>query len=104
MITFRKIRVLEDGTSHYVSPPPTYDPLHGPKALARGIKHNLMTSFVSMTMKPSGDCTAEEGRAGTRGMMEEETSDPELKMGAGIEETGGYGEVMSMPDFLSWLC
>lgn len=106
LIMFVKIRTLEDGTIHYVSPPPTYEAVCGPRALAQGIKNNLMSSFVSMRSQSRTSVSQEKGADVTKTSTVEdggEIEGPKCKLGERGKENCGYGVVMKMSNFLSWL-
>jgi len=71
----------------YKSIPPTYPALSGQKAKALGVTHNLMKSYVSMTLQaqtPSSD--------GENRNDDEKGSHP-----------SPYGEVMDITGFLRWI-
>lgn len=71
----------------YKSIPPTYPALSGRKAKALGVTHNLMKSYVSMTLQaqtPSSD--------GENRNDDEKGSHP-----------SPYGEVMDITGFLRWI-
>jgi len=43
-----RTHMLREGTSEFVSPPPNYPPIFGMVSTKKGIKMNLMSSFVCM--------------------------------------------------------
>ncbi|KZT28521.1 hypothetical protein NEOLEDRAFT_1058217 [Neolentinus lepideus HHB14362 ss-1] len=60
----------------YISPPPGYPAICGPRAKEKGVKTNLMEAFVRMSTRPGAEST--------------------------IEEVETYGQVFDLEGFRSW--
>jgi len=68
--------VEESENIRYISPPPGYPAICGPRAKEKGVKTNLMEAFVRMSTRPGAESM--------------------------IEEVETYGQVLDLEGFRSW--